>query len=177
MSGVGSLGDTSVFGVFFIDGLSSEDVVEQLGQQEDHGDDGQNERHVIQRLIAKSILGSIGAGGADGTAGSVVNIIQLVDSSRNAQTNDEDQNNVENEGVLSLGGQEEFQGDPDDHQTGTGEEKTTGGTAPAASDDSLQARGVSVIGSSGKGFGGTNAGNIGDFLTGDVARTLIRTPG
>lgn len=176
MSGVGCLGNTSVFGVFFIDGLSSGDVVDQLGQQQNHSDDGQNERHVIQRLIAEGILGGSSGGSGDSTAGSVVDIIELINGSGDAQTNDENEDDVEKEGVLSLGGQEEFQGDPNDHQTSAGQEKTTSGVAPTASDNILQAGSTGSVERAGNGFGQADTSRVGDFLTGNVASTLIRAP-
>lgn len=175
MGGVGSLGNTSVFGVFLIDGLSSEDIVEQLSQQQNHSNNGQNERHIIQRLVAEGVLSS-STGSGDSAAGSVVNISELINGSGDAQTNDEDEDDVENEGVLSLGGQKEFQGDPDDHQTSASQEKTTSGASPAASDNSLQAWSSGTVYSSSNGIGCSSTGNEGDFLTGDVVSTLIRAP-
>jgi len=141
MGGVGTLGNTSVFGVFFVDGLSSDDVVDELSEQQNHSDDGQDERDVVQRLIALSVVGllevTVIIREGDGVAGSVVNITELVNGSGDTQTDDEDEDDVEDEGVLSLGGQEKFQEGPNDHQTSAGQEKTSGGAAPAASDNSL----------------------------------------
>lgn len=178
MGGVGGLGDTSVFGVFFVDGLSSEKVVDELGEQQDHGDDGQDERDVVQGLVADGVIGvnkGTGLVKSNGGTVSVVDIVELIDGGGDAQTNDEDEDDVEENGVLSLGGQEEFQKDPNDHQAGAGVEKTSGGAAPAASDDSFQSGddGVDEEGFTGDG-GGLLVVDGGDLLDGTVVGALVR---
>jgi len=177
MGRVGSLGDASVFGVLFVDGLSSGDVVDELKEQQNHSNDGQDERHIVQRLVAQSIfrgdLSTSTIGEGDGTAGSVMNISHLVDSSGDTQTEDEDEDDVEEEGVLSLGGQEKFQGNPNDHQTSAGQEKTSSSSGPAASDNSFQTGG---IGNCVKLFTRDGAEllavNEGDLLAGNVTVAL-----
>jgi len=176
IGGTGIFGKTSVF----VNGLYSDDVVEELGEQQNHSDDDQDERYVVQRLVAQSVIGcyevTTGIGEGDGVAGCVVNITELVNGSGDTQTDDEDEDDVEDEGVLSLVGQQKLQEGPNDHQTSAGQEKTSGGAAPAASDNSLQAGGT---GDCVKDFSGNSAFLLtvdeGDLLAGNVVGALVCT--
>jgi len=134
------LGNVSIFSIFLVDLLTIEAVVDKLKTQQQHSHNHQNERNVKQSGIATTvpnIISSTTFWCSDSIAASVVDVIDLVNSSWDTQTNDQDEDEIEEEVIFSLGSQAKLNNYPQAHQACESHVETTSGTIPRASDDSF----------------------------------------